>query len=266
MQYRQIEFPTFHVTTSEPCPYLKGRYERKVFTIAPDSDAKTIYNTLSKLGFRRSQFALYKTACVDCEACLPVRIRVRDFTPSRSQKRVWQKNRFIKRRWMAPIADLSQFEMFQKYVQGRHDDGHMAHMEVSDYQKMVEESAVETGLIAYFDTRTSTQNESSPTPRLVAACVTDVMDDGLSMVYSFFDPDYRRQSLGIYMILDHIEFASSLSPDNEFVYLGYWVPTCQKMDYKKMFTPIEILRGGEWVEGRRLNEYTPDFFPDEKAT
>lgn len=265
MHYRQIEFPAFHVTTSEPCPYLEGRRERKIFTIASEGDAKSLYNALSKHGFRRSQFALYKTSCGTCNACLPVRIRVKDFQLSSSQKRIVKQNRFIKRRLMAPIADLMQYEIFKKYVVGRHGDGYMASMQISDFQKMVEETAVNTTLVTYFDRRPSNDGRISY-PRLVAACITDSMDDGLSMVYSYFDPDFSCQSLGIYMILDHIELAEMLSSDNEYVYLGYWVPTCRKMDYKKRFKPIEVFLDGEWIEVRRADEYTPDDFPEESKS
>ncbi len=258
MFHRQIEFPAFHVTSSEPCPYLDGRRERKIFTIAPGNGAELIYDTLAKHGFRRTQFALYKPACMDCKACISVRIRAADFAPSASQKRILQHNRHLKRTLAAPIADMSQYELFKKYIAERHGGGSMADMTESDYQEMVEETAVRTWLVMYSDSRPA----AGGCQGLVAACITDVLDDGVSMLYSYFDPDRSKSSLGTYMVLDHVQIAKASKRRLKYVYLGYWIPTSKKMEYKSRFSPLEVLRNGHWTEMTRPEAYTPDHFPD----
>ena len=258
MFHRQIEFPAFHVSGSEPCPYLEGRRERKIFTIAPGNGAASLYDTLSKHGFRRSQYALYKPACIGCKACLSVRIRATDFEPSASQRRILQQNRHLIRKLAAPSADAAQYELFKKYVDERHCDGSMAEMTSSDFREMVELTAVRTWMVMYLDSRPS----DSGSRRLAAACITDVLDDGVSMLYSYFDPDRGRNSLGTYMVLDHVRIANASERNLKYVYLGYWIPTSRKMEYKSRFSPLEVLRDGHWSEIRDPAEYTPDHFPD----
>ncbi|MCY4007233.1 MAG: arginyltransferase [Rhodobacteraceae bacterium] len=266
MLHKHIEFPSFYITKPEPCSYLEGRQERRIYTLSTGGDTETLYNALAKHGFRRSQFSLYKPACDNCQACLSVRIRVKDFVLSSSMKRVFRQNKHLQRELMAPVADMTQYELFQQYVTTRHVDGGMADMSAYDYQEMVEDTSVQTCMIMYFD-RSKPEHST-----LVAVCITDILNDGLSMLYSFFDPRYHRNSLGTYMVLDHVRIArSSLaqpspgqSPCNrkKYVYLGYWIPGSQKMDYKSRFRPLEVLRDGDWVELCNSEDYTPDFFPD----
>ena len=258
MFYRHDEFPAFHVSRTVPCPYLNGRQERKIFTIAADDDALSIYNNLSKQGFRRSQFAFYKPACIGCKACLSVRIPVAEFVPSNSQRRILQFNRQINRTLSEPVADIEQFEVFKSYITERHSDGAMSDMNQEEYEDMVEQTVVRTWLLKYYDNRLHHSNRYP----LIAACLTDVLDDGLSMLYSYFDPRWCKNSLGTFMVLDHVNIVKRMGRRFKYVYLGYWIPTSKKMEYKAKFSPLEILRNGEWREMSCPEDYTPDYFPD----
>ncbi len=257
MFHRQNEFPAFHVTNSDECPYLPDRRERKMFTIAHDRSSVALYDALAKNGFRRSQYALYKPACPNCSACLSARIRASDFAPTNSQRRILSRNRRLTRRLAPPVADREQFELFRKYVRHRHDNGCMAEMSAVEYMDMVEESAVRTWLVLYVDAgETPGANQE-----LVAACITDHMDDGVSMVYSYFDPKKSVASLGTYMVLDHVKIVQAARQDLKYVYLGYWIPKSEKMGYKSRFSALEVLRNGVWTDVGNPDDYTPDRFP-----
>lgn len=240
MRHSLPQSPQFYVTAPQPCPYLDGRVERKLFTALSGQNADGLNDVLSHQGFRRSQNVLYRPSCSDCAACLSARIVVDRFTPSRSQKRVQKRNNTLVREATTPWASEEQFDLFRKYLASRHSDGGMADMDVYEYAAMVEETPVRSRLIEYY------RPNPDGTRKLVAVCLTDVLTDGLSMVYSFFDPDLAPQSLGSYIILDHVDIAREAGL--EFVYLGYWVPGSRKMDYKARFRPLEIFRGGNWAE------------------
>lgn len=230
--------PQFYVTAPQPCPYLDGRMERKLFTALQGEAAAKLNNSLSKQGFRRSQNVLYRPTCAECSACMSARIRIADFTPSRSQKRVIKKNARLQRRATSPWATEDQFNLFREYLEGRHATGGMADMDMFEFAAMVEETPIRTRLIEYTE-----PGESEPA--LSAVCLTDVLDDGLSLVYSFFNPDLEADSLGTYMILDHIEIARDLGLP--YIYLGYWVPGSKKMGYKANFAGVEVFNNGEWA-------------------
>ncbi|NDH03286.1 MAG: arginyltransferase, partial [Marivivens sp.] len=212
--------PQFYVTAPQPCPYLDGRMERKLFTALQGEGATKLNDALSKQGFRRSQNVLYRPSCSDCSACMSARIRVADFAPSKSQRRVTKRNRALSRRATSPWATEEQFDLFRSYLDSRHATGGMADMDLFEFAAMVEETPIRTRLIEYTDT---TEDDRA----LRAVCLTDILDDGLSMVYSFFDPELERQSLGTYLVLDHVEIAREMGLP--YVYLGYWVPGSPKM-------------------------------------
>jgi arginine-tRNA-protein transferase len=226
--------PQFYVTAPQPCPYLEGRMERKLFTSLSGDGAVPLNDALSKQGFRRSQNVLYRPSCADCAACLSVRINVRAFAPSKSQKRTLRRNKDIRRKATAPWATEEQYELFRTYLDARHADGGMADMDVFEFAAMIEETPIRSRVIEYADDDGS----------LAAVSLTDVLDDGLSMVYSFYDPEMMSNGLGTYMILDHIELArESRLP---YVYLGYWVPGSPKMGYKARFKGLELYLHGAW--------------------
>lgn len=225
--------PQFYVTAPQPCPYLDGRMERKLFTALQSEGAEQLNNSLSQQGFRRSQNVLYRPSCSDCSACLSARIDVAKFSASKSQKRTNRRNAHLVRRATSPWATEDQYALFRQYLDARHADGGMADMDVFEFAAMIEETPIRSRVIEYADD-----------DELVAVCLTDVLEDGLSMVYSFYAPDRPKASLGTWMILDHIEIAR----DNglPYVYLGYWVPGSPKMGYKAMFTGLEVYANGEW--------------------
>jgi arginyl-tRNA--protein-N-Asp/Glu arginylyltransferase len=225
--------PQFYVTAPQPCPYLDGRMERKLFTALQGENATKLNDTLSKQGFRRSQNVLYRPSCAECSACMSARINVAAFTPSRSQRRVLRRAAHLTRRATSPWATEEQYDLFRLYLDSRHATGGMADMDMFEFAAMVEETPIRTRLIEY------TEDD-----KLQAVCLTDILDDGLSMVYSFFDPAQERLSLGTYIILDHIRIAQELGLP--YVYLGYWVPGSAKMGYKAKFAGLEVYRAGCW--------------------
>ncbi len=246
----------FFLTAPRPCPYLPGRSERKLFTHLVGPQAPTLNDELSNLGFRRSQTIVYRPACVGCGACVSTRIRVRDFAPTASQRRVVKRNADLRRRLARDAATDAQYALFCRYLAARHSDGGMTDMNADDFAAMIEDTPVRTQVIEYWSGASGIgedvhgpRDENSNGPELLAACLTDRLSDGLSLVYSFFDPDSARRSLGRFMILDHIELAASLGLP--FVYLGFWVQGSRKMDYKIQFQPAEIMSEHGWVAYKR---------------
>jgi len=229
--------PQFYVTAPQPCPYLEGRMERKLFTALQGEYAEKLNDALSKQGFRRSQNVLYRPSCAECAACLSARIRVADFKPSKSQRRVLRRNADLHREATSPWATEDQYALFRAYLDSRHADGGMADMDIFEFAAMIEETPIRSRVIEY-------ARDTGGKPDLAAVCLTDVLDDGLSMVYSFYDPGDSASSLGTYVILDHIRIAREAGLP--YVYLGYWVPGSKKMGYKAKFSALEIYKGGEW--------------------
>ena len=234
--------PQFYVTAPQACPYLPGRTERKLFTALQGDAAERLNDTLSKQGFRRSQNVLYRPSCADCQACLSARIRVADFVPTRSQRRALRRNAHLRREATSPWATEEQYALFRRYLDSRHADGGMADMDIFEFAAMIEETPVKSRVVEY-------SADPGPGERrrpLAAVCLTDVLDDGVSMVYSFYDPDREKQSLGTYIILDHVEIARAAGLP--YVYLGYWVPGSSKMGYKARFAALEIYKNGRWQD------------------
>ncbi|MDF0599492.1 arginyltransferase [Psychromarinibacter sp. C21-152] len=232
--------PQFYVTAPQPCPYLEGRMERKLFTALQGDYAERLNDTLSKQGFRRSQNVLYRPSCAECSACLSARVRVADFEPSKSQRRAIKRNRDLRCEATSPWATEEQYALFRAYLDSRHSDGGMADMDIFEFAAMIEETPVRSRVIEYNGT------DENGNTRLAAVCLTDVLDDGLSMVYSFYDPARARSSLGTYVILDHIRIARDAGLP--YVYLGYWVPGSPKMGYKSKFAALEIYKNGQWQD------------------
>ncbi|MEM6578062.1 MAG: arginyltransferase [Pseudomonadota bacterium] len=236
--------PQFYVTAPQPCPYLEGRLERKLFTALQGDGSQRLNDTLSKQGFRRSQNVLYRPSCADCAACLSARIDVSKFTPSRSQRKTIKRNDGLDRRATSPWATEDQYDLFRSYLEARHATGGMADMDSFEFAAMIEETPIRTRVVEYVD------RESGD---LIAVCLTDVFDDGVSMVYSFYEPDRTKSSLGTYIILDHIDIAREAGLP--YVYLGYWVPGSTKMGYKAAFTGLEVYTDGRWQEMTDPSKY-----------
>ena len=242
--------PQFYVTAPQPCPYLEGRMERKLFTALQGDTAARLNDGLSKQGFRRSQNVLYRPACAECAACMSARIKVADFAPTKSQRRILKRNAALKRKATSPWATEDQYDLFRRYLDSRHATGGMADMDMFEFAAMVEETPIRSRLIEY------SENDGQD---LRAVCLTDVLDDGLSLVYSFFDPELDRRSLGSYMILDHIEIARELGLP--YVYLGYWVPGSPKMDYKAKFSGLEVYFQRKWEPRKDRDDYAAALRP-----
>lgn len=229
----------FFLTAPSPCPYLPGRQERKVFAHLPMLDGPTVNDSLTLGGFRRSQTIAYRPACEGCSACVSARLPINDYLFSRSERRILARNDTLSRHLVEAEATVEQFELLRKYLVSRHAGGGMADMSWTDYVAMVEDTTVRTHIVEY----RSPPLDGGP-GALVACALVDQLGDGLSLVYSFFDPEISRNSPGSYIILDHVIQASLLMLP--YVYLGYWVKGSEKMDYKARFTPLEVLRPEGW--------------------
>jgi arginine-tRNA-protein transferase len=240
MLHRPPRRPQFFYTTAPlPCPYLPGRTERKIVTELSGTEAEALHERLSRAGFRRSHNIAYAPVCPGCQACVPIRVVSEDFTPDRTQRRILRANADLTVSEMPARATAEQFTLFQRYQKNRHADGDMAAMGYYDYRAMIEDTPISTGILEFRDAQ----------DRLLGACLTDWLADGLSAVYSFFDTDEDKRSLGTFAVLWLIGRARSLGLP--YVYLGYWVPESRKMAYKARFKPSEILISGAW---HRLGE------------
>ncbi|MDE2165487.1 MAG: arginyltransferase [Alphaproteobacteria bacterium] len=224
----------FFATSTLPCPYVKGQRERKLVVELFGRNAPEFYNTLSRAGFRRSHSLAYRPACVDCARCVPVRIPVRDFVESRSLRRIRNANRDLATSIGGVRADHDQFRLFQRYQHSRHAESDMAAMTYGDYRAMIEDTPLTTMLVRLRD----------PDGMLYGACLTDLLDDGVSAVYSFYDPGEGKRGLGTMLILSLVDEARRRRLPH--VYLGYWIAESPKMAYKARFRPLETLQSDGW--------------------
>ena len=279
MTQHSRDTPQFYLTAPSACPYLGGKEERKVFTHLVGERAGELNNILTQGGFRRSQSIAYRPACEGCRACVSVRVVAKDFRPTQSMRRIMRRNADIGSDMRVAVPTSEQYAIFRAYLDSRHRDGGMADMTVLDYAMMVEDSHIETRIIEYrrrepapyppplagggsliFPPRPAGEGSLVFPPPLagkdseraacnggdlVAIALTDVLGDGLSMVYSFFEPDEAARSLGTFMVLDHIARAQRMGLT--YVYLGYWVRGSRKMDYKGRFLPQERLMPDGWA-------------------
>jgi arginine-tRNA-protein transferase len=235
-----IRFPRFFVTSPAPCPYLPGKSERKVFTELKGPHADQLNEALGRIGFRRSQTVAYRPSCLDCQACVSVRVVASKFEPSGTQKRDLKRNSDLIVTECRPWATDEQFELLAKYLGTRHPDGGMSAMDELDYADMIEHTPVNSVVTEYRE-----PGIGGRPGRLVGACLTDRQGDGLSMIYSFYDPDLEgRVGLGNFIILDHIRRAAA--EGLPYVYLGYWVEGSPRMQYKVRYRPLERLTREGW--------------------
>jgi arginine-tRNA-protein transferase len=235
-----FRFPRFFMTNAGPCPYLPGRTERKVFTELSGDHAGELNDALGRIGFRRSQNVAYRPSCTDCSACVSVRIVASDFVPNATQRKLIRRNSDLVGTACKPWSTDEQFSLLQRYLAARHPGGGMTEMDDIDYADMVEQSPVETYVVEYRE-----PGIAGRAGRLIGACLSDRQGDGLSMIYSFFDPDLAdRKGLGSFIILDHVMRAQQAGLP--YVYLGYWVEGSDRMAYKVRFRPIERLGRAGW--------------------
>ncbi len=243
MTDHSFRYPRFFITAPSPCPYLEDRQERKIFIELRGREAADLNEALAKVCFRRSQSVAYRPACEGCSACISVRVATEAFHPSRNMKRILKANADLETSANDAIASDEQYEVLQEYLRTRHADGGMAKMGALEYSEMVESSPVSTSLVEY---RLKPKAVGARgLGKLLGVAITDAMSDGLSMVYSFFDPAEGRRSLGTFIILDHIIRAQKAGLP--YVYLGYWVAGSPKMNYKRRFQPLEALGANGWA-------------------
>lgn len=225
----------FYLTPLHECSYFPERQARTVFAdprARPDNNAQ---NTLTAHGFRRSGRFFYQPRCPNCQACTPARIVVADFSPDRSQRRVWRKNSDVQITSMPARFIPAHFSLYNRYQQARHPDGGMLASSPEHYMDYLTSPWSNTW---FHEFRLKEDNQ------LVAVSVVDHYDDAFSAVYTFYEPDMLHRSLGTYAILWQIAQARHL--ELPWVYLGYWIAQSPKMRYKMRFQPLEILRQGQW--------------------
>lgn len=224
----------FFATGALPCPYVAGQNERKLVVELFGHGAPDFYNNLSRAGFRRSHSLAYRPACASCGRCVPVRIPVAEFLESRSLRRIRNANRDLQASAGIARADHDQFRLFQRYQRSRHAESDMAAMTYTDYRAMVEDTPLTTALVRL----------RGRDGVLHGACLADLLDDGVSAVYSFYDPAENKRGLGTMLILSLVDEARRRRLP--YVYLGYWIAESPKMAYKARFRPLEALGPDGW--------------------
>lgn len=225
----------FHATAPGTCPYLPEQSESKLVVDLYGHDADVLYAELSRAGFRRSHSYAYRPACKDCSACIPVRVDAAAYRDSRSLRRVRRRNLDLTHQLCHPAATSEQYALFGRYQAARHGDSSMAEMSGRDYRAMIEDTPVSSFIMEVRNGR----------GELLAACLADWLEDGLSAVYSFFDPDEPERSLGTFMILRLIDIARAA--ELPVVYLGYWIAGSSTMDYKRRFPAVQGLVDARWT-------------------
>lgn len=223
----------FYMTTETPCSYFADRKSRNLVPDPAIPLNMPIYNQLIQHGFRRSGKFSYRPYCNACQACIACRIAVKDFIANRSQQRCLKKNRDLDLTVTRASFTEEYFELYRRYLNSRHGEGSMAYPAKEDYELFL--------YCNWCDTRFL---EFRLNGHLVAVAVTDFVNDGLSAVYSFFDPELKKRSLGTWCILQQIDYAKQL--ELEYVYLGYWVENHSKMHYKINFKPLQLYLDQKW--------------------
>ncbi|UDL06865.1 arginyltransferase [Marinobacter sp. CA1] len=225
----------FFATPPHDCSYLPDREATTMF-VDPRADiSKRLYSQLTTLGFRRSGSHYYRPHCEACSACVPVRLNAERFVADRSQRRVWKRNSDLQCELVPGRYSEEYYGLYERYIRLRHSDGDMYPPSREQFTSFLVEGATDTW---FLEMRLDNQ--------LIGLAVVDALEDGLSAIYTVFDPDQDQRSLGSFAILWQLEEVRRR--DMAYLYLGYWIKACRKMNYKTRFRPIEALVDGHWQE------------------
>ncbi len=224
----------FYATQPHSCSYLDDQEASTIFIDPNHRVDAELYSRLSEHGFRRSGEHLYRPGCENCQACIPLRVIVDAYQPTRQQRRVWKKNQDLNIEVSEDISSGEHYALYEKYINERHYDGDMYPPSREQYGSFLSAQWDVTHYIEY-----RLEN------RLLGVAVTDTLDNAVSAIYTFFDPAETKRSLGVYSVLFQIELAKKLQ--RPYLYLGYWIKDSPKMNYKSQYRPFEIYRDGRWL-------------------
>lgn len=224
-----------YTTYPHSCSYLEEQEATTLFVDPRTPVDSTLYSQLSVLGFRRSGSHLYRPHCNNCNACIPARVPVHQFRPRRGQRRTWNRNQDVQVQQLDSISTDAYFALYRRYIEARHREGDMFPPLRDQYESFLSD---EWGVTEYYRLELHGQ--------LAGVAVVDRLDDGLSAIYTFFDPLLERRSLGTFAVLWQLRKAAEEGLD--YLYLGYWIKQCQKMSYKIQFRPLELYINGRWVD------------------
>ena len=224
----------FYITPAHACSYLEGQQANTLFADPDYPMTRNLYTRLAGRGFRRSGDYLYQPHCVNCKACIPVRIPVREFIRKRTHTRTWKRNQDLTIRELPAIFSQEHQDLYSRYIATRHKDGGMDNPQAGNYLSFLTSNWMDT---VFYEMRLEN--------RLLAVAVVDRLEDALSAVYTFYEPEEKQRSLGTFSILYEVSEAARLSLD--WLYLGYWIKDCAKMNYKNVYQPLEYFRNNAWT-------------------
>ena len=225
----------FYATPSHECSYIEGQQAKTLFVDPQAEVDKNIYSQLSDLGFRRSGTHIYRPHCEKCNACVSVRIHALKFKASKTQRRIRNKNQDLTVTLHKPYLNMENYALYEKYINARHSDGDMYPPSPAQFMSFLVEGSQDSQFAEF----------RTPEGTLVAVAIIDFLEQGLSALYTFYDPDLTERSLGTYAIMWEIEECQRR--EQAYLYLGYWVKNCRKMNYKTRFTPIDMLINEHWI-------------------